>query len=479
MSKTMEMVERALEEFDGRETLVYLPVSELFPHPDNPRKDLGDLTELADSIKAKGIMQNLTVVRGHSLTHEEWKALSKAYDENPSEELRCRMNAKESEDGYTVIIGHRRCAAAKLAGLEEVPCVIVEMDAQEQIGTMLLENMQRSDLTIYEQAQGLQMMLDFGDSIEQVAEKSGLSQSTVRRRVKLLELDEEKFKKSVDRGATLADYMELDKVKDPAEKNRLLAVIGTDDFKYQLRKTLDDEKREKTMAKNLATVQSFATEIADTKGLKQVDYYGSWSGVKVKVPDDVDKVKYFYHAQNSWIYIYREPNAEETTQQQECERERNSRRERDAAIAEVKKRAYALRQEFANGITAATAKKYFAEIVAFFVYIAMENSQYVDEIDVYELCGYDYDEDVDSDDVKYNDVLTIVAKEPMLKLWQMILLHLNDGDDEGYFNCEGKYRQNDRLDAYYDLLITLGYAMSDEEKQMRDGTHPLFVKEEG
>ena len=59
----------------------------------------------------------------------------------------------ESDGKYTVVIGHRRLAAAKLAGLTEVPCAVVEMTEQEQIATMLLENMQRSDLTVYEQAQ--------------------------------------------------------------------------------------------------------------------------------------------------------------------------------------------------------------------------------------------------------------------------------------------------------------------------------------
>ena len=61
-------------------------------HPDNPRKDLGDLTELSESIKKKGIMQNLTVVPGH-------------WDENRA----------HHEDGYTLIIGHRRFAAGKMA----------------------------------------------------------------------------------------------------------------------------------------------------------------------------------------------------------------------------------------------------------------------------------------------------------------------------------------------------------------------------
>ena len=93
-----------------------LRIELLTPHPDNPRKDLGDLTELAASIKENGVLQNLTVV--------------------------------PHEDGYRVIIGHRRLEAAKLAGLTEVPCVIVDMSPKEQVQTMLLENMQRADLTV-------------------------------------------------------------------------------------------------------------------------------------------------------------------------------------------------------------------------------------------------------------------------------------------------------------------------------------------
>ena len=92
---------REIEEeiYDSEEGgLVMLPVDVLYPHPDNPRKKLGDLSELAASIKAKGVMQNLTVVPKEGTAFE-----------------------------YTIIIGHRRHAAAKKAGLREVPCVIVNI----------------------------------------------------------------------------------------------------------------------------------------------------------------------------------------------------------------------------------------------------------------------------------------------------------------------------------------------------------------
>ena len=234
------MAKKNVEERSGN--LVFISVDELFPHPDNPRKDLGDLTELADSIKVKGVLQNLTVVRGHAQTQEEWSKYNQLYNENPSEELREKINAKWYEDGYTVIIGHRRTEASRMAGLTALPCIIADMTPEEQVTTMMLENMQRSDLTVYEQAKGFQLMLDFGNTIETVAEKSGFSPTTVRRRIKLLELDESKFKKSESRGATLFEYMELDKIKDIDLKNKVLDTIGTPNFNNELKKAIEQEE---------------------------------------------------------------------------------------------------------------------------------------------------------------------------------------------------------------------------------------------
>lgn len=95
--------------------ITMIPIGMLVPHPDNPRKNTGDISNLANSIKQSGVMQNLTVV--------------------------------PYENKFRVIIGHRRLAAAKEAGLKELPCVISNMNFKEQCATMLAENMQRVDLT--------------------------------------------------------------------------------------------------------------------------------------------------------------------------------------------------------------------------------------------------------------------------------------------------------------------------------------------
>ena len=233
--------------------LQYIEVSKIFPHPDNPRKNLGDIQELSDSIKANGVLQNLTVV-------------------------------PQSNGQYTVVIGHRRLAASKKAGLPEVPCVVTEMTPQEQVRTMLMENIQRSDLTLYEQAQGFQMMLDMGETVESIAKDCGFSQTTVRRRVKLLELDGDKVKKAEGRGATLKDYMELDKIESPELKNKALDAIGTANFRDVLKKAVEEEKNLRRMAQWETDLEAFALKIEkrDYVGEASVpmDYvtnYGIWS----------------------------------------------------------------------------------------------------------------------------------------------------------------------------------------------------------
>ncbi|MEG2624333.1 MAG: ParB N-terminal domain-containing protein, partial [Clostridia bacterium] len=82
-----------------------ISIENLYPHPQNPRKDLGDLTELAQSIKAQGVLQNLTVVPWNFVEQDK---------------------GKWDDDYYRffVLIGHRRLAASKLAGLTDLPCAV-------------------------------------------------------------------------------------------------------------------------------------------------------------------------------------------------------------------------------------------------------------------------------------------------------------------------------------------------------------------
>ncbi len=242
---------------------VNIKIEDIYPHPDNPRKDLGDLSELADSIKKKGIMQNLTVIKGHFITGDEWLEMEKEYKEKPTEELRNKMNTIHSgewlESGYTLIIGHRRCAAAKQAGIEELPCkVVTGMSKKEQVAVMLEENMQRNDLTIWEQANGFQMMIDLGQSEEEIAEKTGFSKTTVHHRLNIAKLNQKELKKKEQDEnfqLSLKDLYELEKVKNIRTRNKILReAFNSQNLASRAKSAAAEEKRderEKTIRKML------------------------------------------------------------------------------------------------------------------------------------------------------------------------------------------------------------------------------------
>ena len=97
-------------------------------------------------------------------------------------------------------------------------------------------------------------MLDLGDTVEQVASKSGFSQSTIRRRVKLLSLDRDAFRRAELRGATLSDYAELDKIESVEDKNKALEALGTQNFRRVMQEVLENQKWEHRKAEWIAAV---------------------------------------------------------------------------------------------------------------------------------------------------------------------------------------------------------------------------------
>lgn len=211
-----------------------IEIRKIHSHPDNPRKDLGDINELAESIRANGVMQNLTVV--------------------------------ERADGeYTVIIGHRRLAASLKAGLDVVPCAVVKMDEKEQQSTMLVENMQRSDLTVYEQAQGFQMMLDLGSTEDEIAEKTGFSKQTVKHRINLAKLDPDILKeKNADENfqMTLKDMYELEKIDDVDERNKILSKVrNSSELKFKVNDYIKAKEREELIEKTFEILKELVPDI--------------------------------------------------------------------------------------------------------------------------------------------------------------------------------------------------------------------------
>ena len=204
------------------ENIRMLALGMLRHHPDNPRKCIGDIEELTDSIRKNGVMQNLTVVPAEDELGKFW-----------------------------VLIGNRRFEAAKRAGLDELPCRVAEgLSKIEQIGIMLEENMQRADLTIVEQAQGFQLMLDMGETVAGIAQRTGFSESTIRRRVKLNELDGDALSKAMESfQLTISDVAELEKVEDVEKRNSLLkSAYSGDDLRGKIGAAVREQERKKGIA---------------------------------------------------------------------------------------------------------------------------------------------------------------------------------------------------------------------------------------
>lgn len=465
------------------QNLVYIPVAEIHPHPDNPRKDVGDVSELAASIAANGILQNLTVVKGHAMTKAEREELAHLIDneENPTlrEIAERTIDSGWSADEYTVIIGHRRLAAAKLAGLDTVPCTVAEMSHKEQVSTMLTENMLRADLTIYEQAQGFQMMMNLGSSVEEIAKEAGFSPATVRRRVKLLELDQEKFKAAEARGATLADYIALDKITDPKRKNKVLETAGTANFNLELKKALEEEELAARLELWEAEISKWATKIEaqnrvgdENIPMAFVSVWSKWTDKSKTPARPADTGAYYYIRDSGGITVYRQ-KAAKTVEDYDKDAEERQRRnkaaeEKKAELEAITERHYRLRREFIENFGAVKSRA--ADIMLFAINAMMsEDANEPDFNTVIPLLGTDDPAEM-SRRPEYALLVTAWAcLDHGCCYWDW------DWIIQGKY-CVRTYQHiaNDTLDYIYQVLESLGYQMSDEELAMQDGSHEVF-----
>lgn len=199
-------------------SIVDIPVSQLTPNPHNPRRDVGDVRELADSIRAQGIKQELLVT--------------------PSGD-------RDGVPQYRVVIGHRRLAAARLAGRDMVPCRIEELTPREERELMLVENTQRMDLTPLEESDGYQGLLDLGVKVKEMAVRTGRSMRLVRGRLKIASIP-----RSVREASPAFAQLSLRELEDIAEfdgdekaQARLASKAGCNDFEWQLNRLRRERDR--------------------------------------------------------------------------------------------------------------------------------------------------------------------------------------------------------------------------------------------
>ena len=176
--------------------IIYLRTDELSPNPVQPRRrfDGEALAELSESIKTYGILNPLTVrLRGGK---------------------------------YELVAGERRLRAAKLAGLQEVPCILLDVNMEDASLIALVENLQRRDLDFIEEAAGInQLIRMFGMSQEEAARRIGKSQSAVANKLRLLKLPPDVLEALRENGLTERHGRALLRLQRPEAQREALAYI--------------------------------------------------------------------------------------------------------------------------------------------------------------------------------------------------------------------------------------------------------------
>ena len=415
----------------------------LCPHPDNPRKDVGDVTELSESIRVSGILQNLTVV--------------------------------PHEGRYRVIIGHRRLAAAKKAGLSSLPCIVCDMDYKTQLATMLCENMQRVDLTVVEQVQGIQMMLDLGESVQDVAGKTGFTVKTVKQRSKLSALPADKLKTAEANGGTIEEYLKCLEFEGEVQE-RLLSFCGSRDFNNQyqneVRRRKENANKEQLLkelqTKGWKELRSGEQYSCRYNHIKSFYFYDTYDFSQPVLPDG----EYYFCMDVSALRIYEKAkkSAPKKKSQKEIEAEEKRRKLKDLTA-----QMFALRRDFILNFR--QTKQYRETLMRWMMAFTARNVNYFYGLDkgIIKAAAKD-------DSGRYN------PDEEKVKKWvrtspdalAVLTYYISaDCDTRGYYkanygNTPPEYQEDEALDMIYAFLGELGYRMSTEEQQLMDGTHELF-----
>jgi ParB family chromosome partitioning protein len=165
-----------------------IPLEELQPNASQPRKDVGDLQGLTDSVREKGVLEPLLV----------------------------RFLPESGK--YMIISGERRYLAARAAGLYELPCIEKDVDDVETLELGLIENLQRKDLTPFEEADGVQVLATrFGLTHEEIARKVGKSRSSITEVLSLRTIPDEIKALCIENGV-LSKSQLLQVARQPNEK---------------------------------------------------------------------------------------------------------------------------------------------------------------------------------------------------------------------------------------------------------------------
>lgn len=186
-----------------------LPLSSLVPNPNQPRTELGDLTDLVASIREKGILEPILVRPAG-----EGASGSSVLGGGPKR--------------YSIIAGERRYRAALEAGLFEVPAIELDVTETEALEIALIENLQRKDLSAFEEAEGYRALGELhGYTQEQISKAVGKARSTVAESLALLAIPQELRDKATSLGLrSRSALLEVARTNDPEAMKQLIQAAG-------------------------------------------------------------------------------------------------------------------------------------------------------------------------------------------------------------------------------------------------------------
>ena len=443
--------------------VVDIKLDNLKIHPKNVRRKYEGIDELAQSIKENGIMQNLTVVPD-----------------------------KEEDGKYLVVIGNRRLTAAREVGLETAPCVVVEdMAEKEQITTMLMENMNRKDLTVYEEAEAMQMCFeDFGLKVEEIEEKTGLSKTTINHRLNMAKLDRETLvEKAEDKEFQLSitDLYTLEKVKDIKTRNKILKEASDSrDLANKARQAARQELQERNKAKLLEECE----KLGINKAPEGVYYYSSgWEEVETIYLDAEDfKIEmketegvYYVIQYNSFSFIKKEKKQKKKKEVSEVDLKQKEIKEKRAKIEAKLNEMLKDMEDFVRNILEGKVEP-------------PDNAEYIGKLTWEFLTKHTVR-------VAQNTIAKILLGENTYRaageekiakalekakvlpiLYQMIAVAF-DGLEYlnliRYVGTEYQKSSGDKLKEMHDILGMFGFSFADEESyQIMNGEHELYEKGE-
>ncbi len=461
-------------------TTFEIPISDLRENPRNPRKDMGDLTELTNSVKRNGIRQNLIV--------------TPILDDDG-----------EETDTYRIIAGHRRFAAAKKAHLIAVPCAIArDLDEADEVMAMLEENMQRRNLSPMEEGQGVQMCLDLGISMEKLEHRTGLSEQTLKHRVEIAKLTPEIVEeKSEAFQLNLKALYALEKIKDPKKRDEVLKrAEGNDNLKFLAEQAAKDEvyaERRDAIVRYLECEGMFKAPKdanrwgSEWLGLGSIDYSQPDCGKTAR--EDVKRIKeemgidpmsndtevvYFLPDYGTIIYIkkkreYEVEDEDETSASAESERKKKQRKYNEIRQIwdEQQKQIRLFCRDIIDGKYKCKEKD-IPEIQENIWYFLLDRGTYLSYAelpDLYEADTFESKEEEMENDALLNDKISqFDMLQSMIACLGIQLGELSPAN----FHAEYEVKEALEIKERMKILEKFGFSIREDARSLLDGTSSLY-----